>query len=83
MDNLLNISAVDGRYNSLTKELAPYLSEYGFFKYRVKVEILYYIFLNKIINFVNLEDDNETNLKKIICNFTVEECMKIKEIEKK
>ena len=83
MNNLLNISAVDGRYNSLTKKLAPYLSEYGFFKYRVKVEVLYYIFLNKTINFVNLDDDNETNLKTIISNFTVEECMKIKEIEKK
>lgn len=26
MDNLLNISAIDGRYNGLTKELSPYLS---------------------------------------------------------
>ena len=83
MDNLLNISAIDGRYNGLTKELAPYLSEYGFFKYRVKVEVLYYIFLNKTLNFVNLDYNNLMNIKTIMSNFTLDECMKVKEIEKK
>ncbi|PLX03669.1 MAG: adenylosuccinate lyase [Marinilabiliales bacterium] len=47
MDNpiLNNISPIDGRYHNKTKELANYYSEFALFKYRVKVEIEYFIAL--------------------------------------
>ena len=46
MLNALNaISPIDGRYRSKTKSLAPFFSEEALFKYRVQVEVEYYIAL--------------------------------------
>ena len=46
MDNLFNISPVDGRYKEKTKELENYFSEYALIKYRVLVEIKWLIFMS-------------------------------------
>ncbi|EMR04569.1 Adenylosuccinate lyase [Cesiribacter andamanensis AMV16] len=43
--SLTAISPVDGRYRSKTKALAPYFSEFGLIRYRVQVEIEYFIAL--------------------------------------
>ena len=50
MNELLNISPVDGRYKSKVKDLENYLSEYALIKYRVFVEIswLKYLIREKI-----------------------------------
>ena len=45
LDVLTAVSPVDGRYRSKTEALAPYFSEYALMKYRVKVEIEYFIML--------------------------------------
>ena len=44
-NSLNNISPVDGRYSKLTKELSKYFSEAGLIKYRVYIEIQYFIHL--------------------------------------
>ena len=47
LTHLTAISPIDGRYRKATQDLAPYFSEYGLIKYRVKVEIDYFIFLSQ------------------------------------
>ena len=82
MEELLNISPVDGRYHNITKELNPYFSEYALIKYRTKVEILWLIYLvkEKVID-EKLTKDDEKKLLGIIDNFTLEDAKKVKEIE--
>ena len=48
LNDLTAISPVDGRYRSKVASLAPYFSEYALIKYRVKVEVLYFIALCEI-----------------------------------
>ena len=43
--SLTAISPIDGRYQAKTKELQPYFSEFGLIKYRVLVEVEYFIAL--------------------------------------
>jgi len=79
MNSILSITSIDGRYRSITHDLEKYFSEYGLFKYRVKVEIEYLI---KLCETLNISINNEY-LKSIINNFSKDECMKIKQIESK
>ena len=46
--NLNNISPIDGRYSKLTKDLNDYFSESALIKYRIYIEIEYFIHLYKI-----------------------------------
>ena len=43
------ISPIDGRYSSITKELSCFFSEFSFFKYRLYVELKYFINLIEIL----------------------------------
>lgn len=45
LDILTAVSPIDGRYRGKTEPLAPYFSEYALMKYRVRVEIEYFITL--------------------------------------
>ena len=45
LDALTAISPIDGRYRGKTEKLAEYFSEYALIKYRVRVEIEYFITL--------------------------------------
>jgi len=78
------ISPIDGRYHNKVNELAPYFSEYGLFKYRVWVEIEYFIALSELDlkQFPRLSEENQTFLRTIYQNFTEEDAQEIKEIEK-
>ncbi len=81
---LTAISPVDGRYNTKTKELTQYFSEYALFKYRVKVEIEYFIALCEI-PLPQLKDFDKSiynKLKKIYVEFTVDNAKEIKDKEK-
>ncbi|NUM49559.1 MAG: adenylosuccinate lyase [Flavobacteriales bacterium] len=81
---LLNISPIDGRYHNQTKELSKYFSEYALIKYRIRVEIEYFIALCEI-PLPQLKDFDKTQypaLKEIYTSFTPEEAMVVKEIEK-
>lgn len=83
MDNLLNISPVDGRYGDITKELNPYFSEYALIKYRTLVEIKWLLYLLKegIIDEV-ITKDEENKILNIINTFSLDDAKKVKEIEK-
>jgi len=78
------ISPIDGRYHNKVNELAPYFSEYGLFKYRVWVEIEYFIALSELDlkQFSKLSEVNQTFLRTIYQNFTEEDAQEIKDIEK-
>lgn len=80
---LTNISSIDGRYFEKTRSLEPFFSEHALFKYRVKVEIIYFIQLIKtgVLN-INLDKDLEQKLNFVYQNYTVEDSIKIKEFEK-
>ena len=74
------ISPIDGRYHHKVNELAPYFSEYGLFKYRVWVEIEYFIALSELDlkQFPRLSEVNQTFLRTIYQNFTEEDAQEIK-----
>jgi adenylosuccinate lyase len=81
---LTNISPIDGRYHSQTKDLSNYFSEYALIKYRIRVEIEYFIALCEI-PLPQLKDFNKSiypQLKLIYQSFTVENANEVKEIEK-
>ena len=48
LNTLTAISPIDGRYRNKTEELAPYFSEFALIKYRVHVEVEYFIALCEI-----------------------------------
>ena len=78
------ISPIDGRYRGKVQELAPYFSEYGLFKYRVWVEIEYFIALSKLelAQFPVLNDQQINFLRNIYNEFTEANAQEIKDIEK-
>ena len=80
MEELLNISPIDGRYKESTKELSEYFSEYALIKYRVIVEIKWLIKFLDIIG-TKLSAEELEKLSSIIDNFNVNEAMQVKEIE--
>lgn len=81
---LTAISPVDGRYASKVKELQEYFSEFGLIKYRTLIEIEYFIALSSVglQQFPELTLDQQTSLRKIYQDFSVEDASAIKEIEK-
>lgn len=80
MEELFNISPVDGRYKKATYELSEYFSEYALIKYRVYVEIKWFIRLAEIIS-INLTSSEKDYLNSIINNFNLDEAKKVKKIE--
>ncbi len=81
---LTAISPIDGRYASKTESLRKYFSEYALIKYRVQVEIEYFIALCEL-PLPQLSDFDHANfptLREIYTNFSVEDAQKIKDIEK-
>jgi adenylosuccinate lyase len=78
---LLSISPVDGRYHKQSHNLAPYFSEFALIKYRVLVEIEYFIFL-KQKKIINVPATVITALKKAAAQFSIEDAAVIKDIEK-
>src|SRR4030095_15383625 len=77
---LTAISPVDGRYRKYVQHLDEYFSEYALIKYRVFVEIEYFLFLadNK---FFKLSHKATKQLKKIQEDFGLEDAQEIKQIE--
>ena len=82
MNELLNISPIDGRYHEKTKELSDYFSEYALIKYRTIVEIKWLLYLldKKIID-ESINEDEKNNILSIINNFNLDDAERIKEIE--
>ena len=84
IDILLAISPIDGRYRNKTENLATYFSEFGLIRYRVLVEIEYFIALCEIpLNQLSGFDKNKyTLLRKLYQDFKIEDAQQIKDIEK-
>lgn len=84
LNNLTAISPVDGRYARKTAALAGYFSEFALMKYRLYVEIEYFIALCGLPLGKNLipETVNADELRMIWRDFSMEDAMKIKEYEK-
>jgi len=85
MLNALNaISPIDGRYRSKTKSLAPFFSEEALFKYRVQVEVEYFIALCELglPQFEGFNSSLYEDLRSLYQHFSQEDAAAIKEIEK-
>ena len=78
------ITPVDGRYASKTEALSQYFSEYALIKYRVRVEIEYFIALceSDLPQLKGVSRDQFPALRAIYQNFSTEDAEKIKDIEK-
>ena len=82
MNELLNISPIDGRYKNKVKDLENYFSEYALIKYRVFVELswLKFIIKEKIVD-EEITSSKEKSIDNIYKKFDVKEANRVKEIE--
>ena len=80
---LTAISPIDGRYADKTTSLVPFFSEMALIRYRVQVEVEYFIALCKLPlpQLAAFPKEKYTDLRKLYQNFTEEEALKVKEIE--
>ncbi|HLO44509.1 MAG TPA: adenylosuccinate lyase [Leadbetterella sp.] len=84
LNSLSAISPIDGRYRRQVEDLANYFSEFGLIKYRVRIEIEYFIELCEL-PLPQLSDFPKNlygELRNIYQNFSEENALEIKEIEK-
>ena len=84
LSELNAISPIDGRYRSKTISLSPYFSEEALIRYRVLVEVEYFIMLCELPlpQLQNVDKNTFDALRDIYKNFTSEDALQIKEIEK-
>ncbi len=84
LDLLTAISPIDGRYRGKTESLAEYFSEYALIRYRVRVEIEYFITLCELPlpQLASFDKNLFGALRGIYRNFTVDDAQRVKDIEK-
>jgi len=84
LNNLTAISPIDGRYRHKAEELDRYFSEYGLIKYRLMVEVEYFIALCDIPlpQLSDFRKENFATLRSLYEDFSVRDAEKIKETEK-
>ncbi|HPB01621.1 MAG TPA: adenylosuccinate lyase [Bacteroidales bacterium] len=82
--SLFSVSPVDGRYSDKTRALQQYFSEFALIRYRVLVEIEYFIALQslKLPMFKNFTEKKISALRDIVKNFSQSDAQRIKDIEK-
>ena len=80
MSSLTAISPIDGRYHKQTAALGAYFSEFALIKYRVLVEVHYFLFLADK-KFFKATPALRKNLLAVVENFSEEDAIKIKKIE--
>jgi adenylosuccinate lyase len=78
------ISPIDGRYRDQISKLSPYFSEYALNKWRIFIEVEYFICLiqNQIITDESIDEVTMMKLKSIHQNFSQEDCSVLKLLEK-
>ena len=83
LDILTAISPIDGRYRSKTQSLAAYFSEYALMKYRIRVEIEYFISLCELPlpQLKNFDQSLFPRLRDIYNDFSEADATRVKEIE--
>ena len=84
LDPLMSISPVDGRYRAQTEQLSDYFSEFALIRYRVRVEIEYFIALCEIPlpQLQGVSPSLFPAMRKIYQDFGLEEAYEIKATEK-
>jgi len=84
LNQLSAISPIDGRYRSKVESIANFFSEEALIRYRVMVEIEYFIALCELElpQLPKLSQDKVNSLRNIFKNFSLEDALTIKEIEK-
>ena len=82
-NSLEGISPIDGRYRSKVSQLAAYFSEKALIKYRVKVEVLYFIALHEsgIPQLAKYSPTHNSSLEDLYKNFSSQDAEAIKSIE--
>ena len=83
LDVLTAISPIDGRYRNKTEQLADYFSEYALIRYRVRVEIEYFIALCELPlpQLENFDHSLFERFRDIYRNFSEQDAARVKEIE--
>lgn len=84
LTELTAISPIDGRYRKQTHDLAEFFSEWGLIRYRLRVEVEYFIMLCQIPipRLKELPEEKIPSLRNLYLNFNPEQAARIKEIEK-
>ena len=80
LSELNAISPIDGRYRNKTQHLAPYFSEEALIKYRVLIEVEYFIALCELPlpQLANVEAKVFSSLRNMYTNFSTEDALWIK-----
>ena len=83
-NSLTAISPIDGRYAIQTEELSQYYSEYALIKYRIRIEVEYFIALCEIPlrQLAGIDKGGYEKLREIYRNFSITDAERVKEIEK-
>ena len=84
LDVLTAISPIDGRYREKTELLSEYFSEYALIRYRVRVEIEYFIALCELPlpQLVDFPKESIESLRRIYRDFSTADALRVKDIEK-
>lgn len=83
-DSLQAISPVDGRYRAQVEALASYFSEEALIRYRVRIEVLYFIALSEELLSLRhvLGEERRERLHDLYLSFSSQDALRIKEIER-
>ena len=83
-DSLQAISPVDGRYRAQVEALASYFSEEALIRYRVRIEVLYFIALSEELPSLRhvLGEEHRERLHDLYLSFSSHDALRIKEIER-
>ncbi|MGM9868865.1 MAG: adenylosuccinate lyase [Sodaliphilus sp.] len=80
---LTAVSPIDGRYHSKTEALSAYFSECALIRYRVKVEVEYFIALSELPlpQLAGISEEQKAQLRSIYHDFSEQDALRVKEIE--
>ena len=81
LNQLTAISPIDGRYRGQVQQLDEYFSEYALIKYRVLVEVEYFLFLAEK-KFFRINEKMRTSLRDCVTNFSISDAETIKQTER-
>lgn len=80
LQQLTALSPIDGRYRNQLQHLAAYFSEYALIRYRVRVEVEYFLFLAEK-KFFTLNAQQKKSLQQVAAHFNLEQATAIKNLE--
>lgn len=84
LNPLTAVSPIDGRYHGKTEQLSQYFSEAALIRYRVRVEVEYFIALCELPlpQLAGVPADTAQHLRDIYRNFTLDDAQRVKDIER-